>query len=263
MGVTAVFKHILAAVGSEPSTLAAAQTIARRMPGASVDSFHVNANRSGDVLDGLLHHTLVSEADLLVVGAHRHVIASRAAMLSPASVLMVPEGAAIRFDRIVVPVDFSESSAHALRCARELVGEGTLVALAVECDEDPWLDWADDHGRIQQHLTEFVAKTGITGAECLVEQLNRDGVPSSSRIEGADIATTIIQVSQRIEANLIVMGTRGRTASASLLLGSVTEQVMQRARGPVLAFKEPGSPMGFGSALLARLREPAPVLAAS
>jgi hypothetical protein len=112
-------------------------------------------------------------------------------------------------------------------------------------------------------LVEFVARTGIIGAECRVEPLNRDGVPSSSRIEGADIATTILQASERFGASLIVMGTRGRTASAALLLGSVTEQVMVRARLPVLAFKEPGSPMGFAAALLTRLREPAPVLAAS
>lgn len=258
----AVFKRILAAVGSDSSTVAAAKAIASRLPGAAVDSFHVEASRSGDVLDGLLEHMLDTKADLLVLGAHRHVIASRAAMLAPASVLMLPEGDSLGFDPIVVPVDFSEPSAHALRCARTLAGEGTVIALAVECDEDPWLDWADDHGRVQRHLVEFAAQAGVAGAECRVEPLNRDAVTTGA-IEGADVAATIVQACEQMSASLIVMGTRGRTASASLLLGSVTEQVMRRARFPVLALKEPGSPMGLAAALLARLREPVPVVAGS
>jgi nucleotide-binding universal stress UspA family protein len=261
MRETPVFQRILAAVGNGSSSVDAAHAVAGRMPSASVDFFHVNAGRSGDVLDGLLQRMLETEADLLVLGAHRHVLASRAAMLAPASVLMLPEGDTLSFDRILVPVDFSESSAHALRCAQQLEGNGTIVALAVECDEDPWLDWADDHGRVQHHLTEFVANTGIAGAICRVEPLNRDEV--AGRIEGGDIAATILQAANRMNATLIVMGTRGRTTSASLLLGSVTEQVMLRAATPVLAFKESGEPMGLADALLARLREPAPVLAAS
>ncbi len=258
-----MFKRILAAVGNDTSTVVAAQAVASLMANASVDSFHLNASRSSEVLDGMLEHMLSSDSDLLVLGAHRRVLASRAAMLAPASVLMIPENSTLLFNRILVPVDFSPSSAHALRCANELGREGTVVALAVECDEDPWLEWASDHGRVERHLPEFVAETGLLNAQCRVAPLNRDGIPPSSRIEGADIATTILDQAREIKASLIVMGTRGRTASASLLLGSVTEQVMQRATLPVLAFKEPGSPMGLADALLTRLREPAPVLAAS
>jgi len=257
-----VFKRIVAAMGKgSASVQEAAQAVAQLTPSATVDSFHVDATKTGNILDGLLHRVAETEADLLVLGAHRHVLASRAAMLAPASVLMVPEGSAVRFEVVVVPVDFSESSAHALRCALDLTKASSVVALAVECDDDPWLDWASDHGKVQKHLTEFVSKHGTAGVVCKVAPLDRDGIGRSSHIEGADIAKTIVDVSEKLGATLIVMGTRGRTASAALLLGSVTEQVMQQARGPVLVRKEPGAPLTLAGALLARLREPAPVVA--
>lgn len=266
-----MFKRILAAVGEEKaSILAAAQVVAARHPGAVVDSFQVDSQRPRDVLDRLLQRTLDGDTDLLVVGAHRHVIASRTAMLSRASVLMVPAGTVLQFGRIVVPVDFSPSSAHALRAAYELSPEAEITALAVECDDEPWLEWPGEHEKIRQRLDEFVTESGIAGVACMVEPLartgallRRDGISPPHRIEGADVAGTIVAAAGRLGANLILMGTRGRTVSASLLLGSVTEQVMQQSPLPVLALKEPGAPMNLAQSILARLLEPAPVMTAS
>lgn len=266
-----MFKRILAAVGEERASIeAAAKAVSERVGGTHLESFHVESPRSRDVLDQLLHHTVDTRADLLVVGAHRHVIASRAAMLSPASVLMVPEGTALSFDRILVPTDFSEPSAHALRCASELAGGAPVTALAIETDEDPWLQWPGEEEEFEARLNAFVDKTGLPGITRLVEPvvrtgslLRRDGISPIHRIEGADVAATVVRVCERVGAGLIVMGTRGRTASASVLLGSVTEQVMQQSPLPVLALKESGAPMTLAQSILARLREPAPALTAN
>lgn len=266
-----MFKRIVAAVTSPAGAVENAARLVAANSAGSLETFQL-PDRPGDVLDDLLARVVDSGADLLVVGAHRHVIARRAAMLAPASVLMIPEGSQLDLSKIVVPVDFSASSAHALRCAMDLTDNGgSITALAVECDDDPWLDWASDHGRIQQHLIEFVE--GVVpgaGVSCVVEPLNHsatilrnDGLLPTRRIEGADIATTLVGSVERIGGSLIVMGTRGRTRSASLLLGSVTEQVMQLARGPVLALKNTNAPMNLGEAILSRLRENTPALVAN
>ena len=267
-----MFQNIIAVGSSASSTQGAALDIARHHPGATVDKFQLAANRPSDLLDALLTYTTEVSADLLVVSTKHQVIASRAAMLAPASVLLVPEGGPVDFSHLAVPVDFSDSSQQALRCAAGLAGaDGQVTAISVECDDEPWLDWPSDHGRVQQHLMDFVEQhLPGAGVSSIVEPLAHstttlplDGLSPARRIEGADIATTLLAAIGRLGASMIVMGTRGRTRSASLLLGSVTEQVMQRAHCPVLALKHSHSPMGLATAILQRLKEPSTAVTAN
>lgn len=78
---------------------------------------------------------------------------------------------------------------------------------------------------------------------------------------GGDVSETVLRVARERQADLIVMGTRGRSASAATLLGSVVEQTIISSHVPVLAVKEYGSQLGVLRALLdkTRLWRPAPV----
>jgi hypothetical protein len=66
------------------------------------------------------------------------------------------------------------------------------------------------------------------------------------------VAHAIGRVAQRISADLIMMGTRGRSRSAAILLGSVTEATILQTRLPLLAVKHYGARMGLLEALLDR-----------
>jgi nucleotide-binding universal stress UspA family protein len=55
----------------------------------------------------------------------------------------------------------------------------------------------------------------------------------------SDIATTILSVADDIDADVVVMGTRGRGAMKAYLLGSVSHGVVERAVGPVLVVPSP------------------------
>jgi hypothetical protein len=50
---------------------------------------------------------------------------------------------------------------------------------------------------------------------------------------------------------LIVIGAKGRSLAALVLLGSVTEKLIETTHVPILAVKKKGSGMGFLEALLA------------
>jgi nucleotide-binding universal stress UspA family protein len=54
-----------------------------------------------------------------------------------------------------------------------------------------------------------------------------------------DPAAEIIRAAQETGAELIVMGTHGRTGLQRLLMGSVAEQVLRKASCPVLTVKAP------------------------
>ena len=68
---------------------------------------------------------------------------------------------------------------------------------------------------------------------------SRTWVSASSRLELGDPATVILHVAKEIGADVIVMGTHGRTGLGRLLMGSVAEQVVRRSECPVLTISHP------------------------
>lgn len=267
-------KILVASGGSSCSAKDTAERLQALLPEVEAEAFHLDPARSGDLLDELLHRAAAISADLLVVGARSHVTARRIAMLAPCSVLMVPDGATLGLDRILVPVDFSEASSDAVKVGTALAraAGGECHFVSVECDDDPWLDWRDQPEQLSTKLREFVRESEGEPAwnTCLVEAIRHSGdaladvglhAPAHA-IEGADIASTIVSKAGEEKSTLIVLGTRGRSRAASILVGSVTEKVVQFSPVPVLAVKQRGARLGLLRGLLERLRRP-PALVAS
>ena len=70
--------------------------------------------------------------------------------------------------------------------------------------------------------------------------------------EGANVAHVIHRVAERQGCDLVVMATRGRSRSAAILLGSVTEEMIIETRVPLLVVKHFGPHLGVLQALLDR-----------
>jgi nucleotide-binding universal stress UspA family protein len=141
------------------------------------------------------------------------------------------------FQTIIVPYDFSEHARAAL---------DTAVDLARRLESDLHL----------LHVVQLVAYTypGLQGL-ALAPQPDlaqvRDGATASLReiaagiegapgkvqahvVEGATIVEMIRQAAEDLGADLIVMGTHGRTGIAQVFLGSVAERTLRIAPCPVL-----------------------------
>jgi nucleotide-binding universal stress UspA family protein len=67
----------------------------------------------------------------------------------------------------------------------------------------------------------------------------RDDVRAEHRLAEGDAAAEIVRVADEIKADLVVMGTHGRTGLGRLLMGSVAEQVVRKAPCPVLTLTTP------------------------
>ena len=206
----------------------------------------------GPLLDRLLAYAAEQEVDLLFVG-HRHghpgrsSLARRLAMKAPCSVWMVPEGARAALDLILVPVDFSDHAADTLQVAASLTrlaGSAECRALHVYFNEATVTYEDYDQvlrGREQEAFDQFLAP------------VNTHGVPVTPVFEpGANVAHVIHRVAAEQGADLIVMGTRGRSRSASILLGSVTEETIIDTRLPLLVVKHYGARLGLLQVLLDR-----------
>ncbi len=57
-------------------------------------------------------------------------------------------------------------------------------------------------------------------------------------IEGSNISDLLLKIAERLDADMIVMGTHGRTGIAHVFLGSVTERMLRKAPCPVLTVRE-------------------------
>ena len=218
-------------------------------------SFASNVNRVCKVYEGALEDRLLEYAreqqnDLILMGhqkAHsrRRALGRRLAMHAPCSVWIVPEGSPVQLRRILVPVDFSPHAADALRTAAALArrtGVERLLALHVRFNDAAVTYEGYDEveeGREQAAMDEFLAPLDLGGVE--VESLFE---------EAAHVAHAVDRVAEQRRVDLVVMSTRGRSASAAVLLGSQTEQVLIETQRPLLAVKHFGARLNVLDALL-------------
>lgn len=199
----------------------------------------------GHPVDVLLAAAERERAALLVVGS-RGVGANPALALGSTSlrilqaarvpVLVVPERRAgmptggLRPRHLVVGVDGSKASLGALDLAAdvtELLG-GSLSVLHVFEYVSPFPlqpPGADEHHREEQALELL---------EASARSIRRRGVGVQTIVRSGDPARTLLEVANDVDADLVVMGTRGRGGPGELLLGSVARAVADRARRPTL-----------------------------
>lgn len=120
-----------------------------------------------------------------------------------------------RVNRVLCPVDFSEFSKHALDHAAALARsyEAALIVLHVT---------PSDAEMAANELRAFTADTVEAGPR--VQVIVRTGPP----------APVILDCAREVEADLLVLGTHGRSGFERLMLGSVTEKVVLKAGVPVL-----------------------------
>ena len=134
-------------------------------------------------------------------------------------------------NRILVHTDFSDTADAALEYARKLGTHiGASLHLLHVVDEPP--------------LTEgLIAEAGEAAARALQEQTTaaaRNGLDhraagtASAEYTFGDTVENIVGYASRLGADLIVMGTHGRSGVAHLLLGSVAENVIRAAPCPVV-----------------------------
>ncbi|HUK63722.1 MAG TPA: universal stress protein, partial [Dongiaceae bacterium] len=70
-----------------------------------------------------------------------------------------------------------------------------------------------------------------------VTELAAEGLTARSVVRSGEPADEIVRLADEEHADMIVMGTQGRTGLERLMLGSVAERVIRRSRCPVLTVR--------------------------
>jgi len=161
----------------------------------------------------------------------------------PRLILQKSRPESLELKKILVPVDFSESSGSALHYAVHLAGPfGAELHLVHVYEPDsafidstalPVIVPARQHrSRLQRQLREFA---------------NKHCIPTSNRklytIAGAPFEQ-ICRFATNLDVDLIVISTRGNTGLKHLILGSTAERVVRNAPCPVLVLRSNNGQIG-------------------
>jgi nucleotide-binding universal stress UspA family protein len=136
-------------------------------------------------------------------------------------------------EAILCPVDLSESSRGALGYAIALASQYAARLRVLEVVSNPSLPPAMTPPAIAG-LTLEMRKTLLEEIERFVEPALASGVPTDARLEEGYVVAKILEEAGSLPADLMVMGTHGRSGFDRLVLGSVTEKVLRKAECPVL-----------------------------
>lgn len=139
--------------------------------------------------------------------------------------------------RVFVPVDFSPPSEAALVYALKLA---QLIGAEVEaCHIIPTphvLDALYERGFTPSESVQRITQKACTRIKEIAEA-QETPVPLQIHCQEGEAAEHILQLANKFKADLIVMGTHGRSGVEHFFLGSVAETVIRRASCPVLTVR--------------------------
>ena len=140
--------------------------------------------------------------------------------------------AAVTFEHILVPTDFSEISQRALDYAKAIAKQGNSELLLVHVDppanliippEAAWVDLSE----VQSLQEEQMEQSGAA--------LRSEGFRAQAISVTGALYDELLSTVKQYKVDLIVLGTHGKKGLERLLLGSDAEAVLRRANCPVLS----------------------------
>jgi nucleotide-binding universal stress UspA family protein len=138
------------------------------------------------------------------------------------------------FSKILVATDFSEESDTALQAAIDVARQFNArleIVHVLEVELEPFgfgaLATAADNGVLLNSIDRQLAARA--------DQARRAGVTCETTALEGKPDVEIVRRANDTGADLVVVGTHGRTGLAHVVMGSVAERVVQHARRPVLA----------------------------
>lgn len=137
---------------------------------------------------------------------------------------------------ILVAVDGSETSDRAAQHAIDLIASGSAAELHL-INVQPALSGAVaafvSRDQIDQHHREEGEKA-LASAVALAKKAS---VPAKVHIGVGRQGEVVADFARKLDAGLVVLGTRGHTGLAGVLLGSVAQDVIAHSKVPVTLVK--------------------------
>jgi len=208
--------------------------------------------KDGNATEQILKWSQVKEIDMIVMGLKRSLKgegtnASKITSICHASVLFVPEKSPFQLKRLLVPTDYSKNSFMALEQAfvlkntyqSELILQNVYrVPVGYHYTGKEYAEFAVlMRQTAEKQMSVFLKKNKVADEDVRqLMTLDEDDKP-------ADI---IFKEAQNLDVDLIILGSKGRTMAASMLMGSVAVDLLRLNKEvPYMIIKDKKSNMDF------------------
>lgn len=210
----------------------------------------------GSPVASISHHAKKHLSDLVILGAHGTsaadkgpgIVAGSCVRRSPCDVLLVHDTQTQPFKTILACVDFSDTSKLAVERAMTLAAIENAALHVVYAYSPPWeriklgdsAPESSDAFRTQyQQTLEKQIESFVAGSAGKPE--TTWAKPRYHAIPNKHHGKAISEFAKTINADLIVLGTRGSTNLHDILLGSTAEHVLRDAKRSILAVRPKAS----------------------
>lgn len=210
--------------------------------------------REGHVYEEILHCAHIKDVDLIVMGRkkestrHKH-LSSRLTEQGPCSILLVPEKTMPEVHEIIVPTDFSDQSVKSIRLAETLAQEFLADLRCIH-----FYNYASGYLKNGSSTAELRKAVKVHShqqwenlkmGKDLKKNLLCDFIENEGNKEEQCLARA-----RHIGSDLMILSSKGRNASASILLGSFARELTEINRSiPLLILKEKNENLTFFAAI--------------
>lgn len=198
--------------------------------------------------------------DLILIGQKKvsegtGVLAQRLARRASCSLLIVPEGIKPSIKRLLVPIDFSYYCQLSLEQAIYIsnVLNNNIEIICQNVFNVP----VGYHytGKSYEEFTEIMKKNAQKDYKLFIKNINTQNanIKTVYSLDTNDnLASDIQDLSKQLDADITIIGAKGRTATAALFLGSLSEKLIHSHMDkPLMVIRPKGKNVG----LLESLRE--------
>lgn len=146
-----------------------------------------------------------------------------------------------RFGTILVATDGSDDSDAAVEAALDLAHDtsGRLLVLSVVPEGSTDDDHSGDDGAAEADRDDHEVVAATDRANDVVDHALEWGLEATPLVWEGEPADAILAAAVSESADIIVIGSSGRTGVGRMLLGSVTDDVVRRAGVPVMVVRAP------------------------
>ena len=206
--------------------------------------------RQGSLTKEILKVANETNADLIVLGRNKDsdsVLSTRIARRSPCNLLLIPQECKLRFDKIFIPVDFSDYSELSLGRALQLTQDTKAKIYLQNVVNIP--SSYRYSGKSYEEFGEIIKGHLKRDLDILIKKADvnqQELIPVFTLDNGESVLDLIWKESKKKKVDLIVMGAKGRTIASALFIGSKAERMVRiNYDTPLMIIRKKGGVAGL------------------
>lgn len=204
----------------------------------------------------IIHWSEIKVIDLIILGRKVSLkgsgrLAAKIARSSHCSVLIIPEEPPYKLDQVLVPINLENKTNLPLEQALEISRKQPIKIIVQIIYEVP--SGYHYSGKSYEEFAQVMKENAQKGMKKVIKKYDLDNYNveySYDLDQESDLAEMIYEVGLKKNADMILMGSKGRTKTASLLIHSIAEEVTKQDKIiPLFIVKNKKQNLGFIDAL--------------